>query len=101
VVATRVGNDTRDPQARQIGIDFAGPKLIALPEKVTPTPIVSCSDNGLIVDNQIFRNSYNATWRVMLKVKSKPDNKGPIDLRCTLKSGDEVLTETWTYLLSP
>jgi periplasmic glucans biosynthesis protein len=101
VVATRVGNDIRDPRIRQLGIDFAGPKLIALPESVTPKPIVSCSDNAVIMEPQIFRNSYHATWRVMLKVQSKPGNKDPIDLRCTLKSGDEVLTETWTYLLSP
>ena len=101
VIATRIGEDTREAQVRQFAIDFSGPKLQGLPENVAPESIASCSDNGAIVDNQVVHNSYNNSWRVMLKLRPKPGNKDPIDLRCTLKRGEEVLTETWTYLWSP
>jgi glucans biosynthesis protein len=101
VVATRVGEDPLDPQRRQFAIDFAGPKLSGLTEKTPPEAIASCSVNAAIVENQVFHHPYNNTWRVILKLAPKPDNKDPVDLRCTLKKGEEVLTETWTYLWSP
>lgn len=101
VTATRIGDDPRDPQARQFAIDFSGPKLQALPENTAPESVASCSDNATIAENQVVRNGYNNTWRVMLKLQPKAGNKDPVDLRCTLKRGEEVLSETWTYLWSP
>jgi len=101
VLATRVGADPSEPRRREFVIDFGGPKLSPLPESAAPEAIASCSTNAAIVENQVFRNHYADTWRVMLKLEPKPDNKDPVDLRCTLKKGDEVLSETWTYLWSP
>jgi glucans biosynthesis protein len=101
VVATRMGADPRDPQRRQFAVDFSGPKLGELTEKTPPQVIASCSSNAVIIENQLFRNPHNNSWRVMLKLEPKPDNKDPVDLRCTLKRGEEVLTETWTYHWSP
>ena len=101
VLATRVGEDPRDPQRRQFAIDFAGPKLSAIPEKSPPQAIANCSTNAAIVDNQVFHNSFNDSWRVMLKLEPSPGNKDPVDIRCTLKKGEEVLSETWTYHWSP
>jgi len=101
VLATRIGADPRDPQRRQIAIDFTGPKLAALAEKDSPEAVASSSDNGKIVECQVFPVSTNGVWRVMLKLEPKPGNKDPVDLRCTLKKGEEVLSETWTYHWSP
>jgi glucans biosynthesis protein len=101
VLATRVGADLRDPQRRQFVIDFGGPKLSAIPENSPPQAIANCSPNASIVENQVFRNSFNNSWRVMLRLEPKPGNKDPVDLRCTLKKGEEVVSETWTYLWSP
>ena len=101
VAATRVGLDPSDPQRWQFAIDFTGPKLAALTETNPPQCIASCSTNGLIVDNQVFQNPNGNTWRVMLKMEPKPENKDPVDVRCTLKKGEEVLGETWTYLWNP
>ena len=101
VVATRLGLDPRDPACRQFAVDFAGPKLSALPENLPPSSIASCSPNATIVENQVFHNAYNDSWRVILKLEPKPGNKTPVDLRCTLLKGEEPLTETWTYLWSP
>jgi glucans biosynthesis protein len=101
VVATRVGLDPGDPQSWQFAIDFAGPKLVPLKEDAPPVSVPSCSTNGAITFNQVYHDPYTDTWRVMLKMKPNPDNKDPVDLRCTLKKGEEVLTETWTYLWNP
>ncbi len=101
VLSTRIGADSRDKRKRQIAIDFGGPKLAPLSENAPPTVVASCSDNGSISETQVFRNPVNGTWRVILKMEPKADNKDPIDIRCTLKKGEEILTETWTYLWSP
>ncbi len=101
VLATRIGADPRDPQRRQFAIDFVGPKLNGIPENSPPQAIASCSTNAAIVDNQIFRNPINDSWRVMLKLEPKPGNTEDVYLRCTLQKGEEVLSETWTYLWSP
>ena len=101
VVSTRIGADPRDAHRRQIVIDFAGPKLAALGEGVTPVAIANCSENAAIVENQVFKVPANGNWRALLVLEPKADNKNPVDIRCTLKKGEETLTETWTYHWSP
>ena len=100
VLATRIGADPRDPQRRQFVLDFTGPKLDIRPDAPTPQAIASCSTNAAIV-SQVFRNPFCNSWRVVLKMEPKPGNKDPVDIRCTLQNGEEVLSETWTYLWSP
>ena len=100
-MTTRVGVDTADTQRRQFAIDFSGPSLNAIPENAPPQAIANCSANAAIVDNQVFRNPFDNTWRVVLKLQPKPGNTDDIDLRCTLKKGEEVVSETWTYHWSP
>ena len=101
VVSTRIGPDAHFAGARQFVIDFAGPKLDALSESNAPVAIASCSPNAAIVDNFVSSNPYLKTWRVILKMQPKAGNTDPVDLRCTLQKGTNILAETWTYLWSP
>lgn len=101
VVATRIGADSRQPTWRQFVVDFNGPKLNALAPGITPEAISNCSENGRIVECQVFPTPFKGAWRVILKMEPKAGNKDPIDLRCTLKHGQDVLAETWTYHWSP
>jgi glucans biosynthesis protein len=100
-LATRAVSDARDLKHPQFVIDFGGPKLGKIPEENPPQAIASCSANSVIIQNQVFHNPFNDTWRVFLKLEPKPGNKSPVDIRCTLKQGEEVVSETWTYLWSP
>jgi glucans biosynthesis protein len=99
VVATRIGTDPRDPKIREFTIDFAGPKLKQFSETNKPQAITSCSANAGIAYSEIFYNPFENCWRVVLKLE--PHNQDPVDIRCTLQKGEEVLTETWTYHWSP
>lgn len=101
VVSTRVGIDSRNPKNRQFVIDFYGPKLNSLLEGITPQAVANCSDNGAIVESQVFHVPYSRNWRVILKMEPKAGNHDPVDLRCTMMKGTEPLTETWTYHWSP
>jgi len=101
VVSTRIGlvSDTSD--ARQILIDFKGPKLDAIPEGNPPQAIANCSPNAAIVFNQVIPCPELGTWRVVLKMQPKHGNTDPVDLRCTLQKGTNIVSETWTYQWSP
>ncbi|MGH7950475.1 MAG: glucan biosynthesis protein [Limisphaerales bacterium] len=97
VVATRVGLDPSCRDCRQIVIDFDGPKLDAISQNHPPRAIVNCSTNAVIVANQTIRNVDEGTWRVVLKMQPKPGNTNPVDMRCTLQNGTNIVSETWSY----
>lgn len=101
VVATRIGAHPRHVDWRQIVIDFEGPRLAVIPDSSPPVAIASCSENGGITENQVFFNPVKRNWRVMLAMQPHEGNKDPVDIRCTLKKDDEVVSETWTYHWSP
>ena len=63
--------------ARLIMIDFTGPKLDAIPQNNPPEAIANCSTNAAIVENQVLRNPFLKTWRVVLKMQPKPGNTDP------------------------
>jgi periplasmic glucans biosynthesis protein len=101
VVSTRIGIDTATPDCRQFIIDFKGPKLDALAADNSPHVISNCSTNATLVNSQVLPCLELKTWRVVLKMQPKPGNKDPVDLRCTLQNGTNILSETWTYQWSP
>jgi glucans biosynthesis protein len=101
VVGTRLGRDERDPQRRMVCIDFLGAQVRNMSGGPLPRAVVSCSDNAVISENQVFANPINGGVRVILKFAPKSGNPDPVDLRCTLLRGEEVLSETWTYHWSP
>ncbi len=101
IVATRVGLDAKFPGAHQFVIDFDGPNLDAIPENKPPVAIASCSPNAAIVQNYVVRNFLAGTWRVYLTMQPNPGDHNPVDVRCTLHSGEATIGETWTYQWSP
>ena len=101
VVSTRMGLDAMGGSGRQIVIDFDGPALDPVPENDPPQAIANCSTNAAIYFNQVLRNPEAGTWRVILKMQPRPGNTDPVDLRCTLQKGTNILSETWTYQWSP
>ncbi len=103
VVSTRIGLDL-DPNCRdcrQIVVDFKGPKLDSMTENSPPVAVANCSANAVIVNNQVVHVAETKTWRVILKMQPKLGNVNPVDLRCTLQHGTNILSETWTYQWSP
>jgi glucans biosynthesis protein len=99
VVSTRVGVDPRDQAQRQFVIDFDLPKFTS--EDDPPSVAASCGDNGSITAAQLFRNTPEKTWRVILNLLPKPGPRQPVDLKCALKKGGQTVSETWTYHWTP
>jgi glucans biosynthesis protein len=101
VVATRIGLDDPASTTRKFVLDFGGPKLEAIPADHPPVAIASCSGNAHIVDNYVVWNPFLKTWRVILKMSPPPGNREAVDMRCTLQTGTNAVSETWVYQWSP
>ncbi|MBI4694940.1 MAG: glucan biosynthesis protein [Gammaproteobacteria bacterium] len=91
VVDTRVGKAGEDE--RRFIVDFLGTILPTGADGRLQAD-VSASKGG-ITNVSTRRNEATGTWRVSFDLR--PEGDGPTELRCQLKSGSQILSETWTY----
>jgi glucans biosynthesis protein len=95
VVATRIGAAAADGSTRKFVVDFASPTLKMLSPRANVEAEVSAG-GGKIVNPVVHKNEENGTWRLSFDLAPEKD-KDPVELRAILKSGKDVLTETWVY----
>ena len=91
VIATRIGAVPGNKDRRLFVLDFnhvaqAGPQGMQ--------PAISTSA-GQITNLVAYPNRDTGGWRLSFELA--PEGAKPIELRGYLKSGDDVLTETWSY----
>jgi glucans biosynthesis protein len=98
VSSTRLANVMGHPELKRFVVEFAGAYLTAEPDDPEIEAIVTVGAGarqagGVVVQ----KNRFNNTWRVIFEIK--PDPAAPlVELRCFLRKGQHVLTETWSYL---
>ena len=93
--ATRIGAGADTESARRkFVIDFSGVQLSKLPEESEIVADIS-SSTGTIGKAVIQRNPFTKGYRVYFDFT--PGNEAVSELRCILRSGSDVLTETWSY----
>ncbi|MDP9044282.1 MAG: glucan biosynthesis protein G [Pseudomonadota bacterium] len=81
-------------------VDFDGPVLRDLKPDAKPEPVVDIGGNAELRERNLFRNQSTGTWRLTLRVKRIDDAK-PVELRAQIKTPNQVLTETWSYIVPP
>jgi periplasmic glucans biosynthesis protein len=54
---------------------------------------------GELIEQQVIPNQVTGGWRLVFQVR--PSGGSPLELRAFLRRGEDVLTETWSYLLEP
>jgi glucans biosynthesis protein len=91
VIATRTGAVPGDKDRRLFVLDF---DHVAQPGPQGMQPTVSTSA-GQITNLVMYRNRETGGSRLSFELT--PEGDKPIELRGYLKSGDDVLTETWSY----
>jgi glucans biosynthesis protein len=102
VAQTRRGRGyARNPDG-SIGfvVDYVGPALSKLPADVKVEAAVSVDANGELLQHSAYRNEATGGWRVTLRLRRLDDGK-PVELRANLRAGNNILSETWSYLLPP
>jgi glucans biosynthesis protein len=104
VVGTRRDSGTLDGGQRLV-VDFEGPGLRELGPEAPVQGIVSVAGGPEqqarveILEQHIVRNPVTGGWRLVFQLRPQDDD--PVELRAFLRHGEDVLTETWSYLLVP
>ncbi|MEI2743192.1 MAG: glucan biosynthesis protein G [Candidatus Competibacter sp.] len=83
-----------NPNLRRFVIDFGGEALSKLPDDAPVQAVVSAS-TGKVQSVVAHKNSHSGGWRLSFELA--PQGSDPSELRCFLKLGEDVLTETWSY----
>jgi glucans biosynthesis protein len=98
VSSTRQAGVLFHPELHRFIIEFDGPYLHGQAEDPEIEAVVTIG-TGAKQENRpvVQKNRFTGTWRVAFEIK--PDPSGPpVELRCFLRKGPHVLTETWSYL---
>lgn len=87
-------------------VDFEGEALRRLPDDAIVEGVVTLSGGeepgphpAELLEQQVIRNPVTRGFRLVFQIE-EPDGD-PVELRAFLQHGDDVLTETWSYLLGP
>ena len=105
VVATRLGNGgqagtTRPKGVRKFMVEFLGAPLTKLPSGVIPRPVLTASRGEFAnILTEAVPNNVPGHWRTQFDLTVTGTE--PVEMRCYLRSGDEVLSETWLYQYHP
>lgn len=106
VVATRLGRGgqpgtQRPPGVRKFLVEFLGGPLVDIPYGEAPEPVLSASRGKFssYVQTDAVPSDIPGHWRTQFDlIVEGPD---PVELRCFLKVGDKVASETWLYQYHP
>lgn len=100
-IATRLATVPGSETAKRFIVDFAGGELKALTEEGAVEAVVTVVSGGRLAEPPtVQRNVFNENWRTAFVVAPEAKDR-PVEIRCYLKSGERVLSETWSYLWSP
>lgn len=108
VVATRTGVDVNHPRKRTVIIDFQSDYLATSDENPLQAFAEAVGEQSAMVrieDIQLNEIRHHL-WRVSFQFTPADDAKQlsdlpPIELRCFLKRGENYLSETWSYKITP
>ena len=105
VVATRLGRGgqpglPRPQGVRKFMIEFLGGPLADIPYGQTVEPVLSASRGTFsYIYAEAVPSDVKGHWRAQFDLTVQGPE--PVELRCYLKVGDRVLTETWLYQYHP
>ena len=85
---------------RKFIVEFNGEPLTRLAKGVLPEPVLSASRGAFSnIRAEAVPNDVPGHWRAEFDLTVTGDE--PVELRCYLRSGDEVLSETWLFQYHP
>jgi len=106
VVATRLGRGgqpglPRPKGVRKFVVEFLGGPLVSLPFGVKPELATSASRGSLDGYRLVeaVPDGVAGHWRAEFDLAV--DGADPVEMRCQLKAGDRVVTETWMFQYHP
>ena len=81
-------------------VDFEGPVLKSLGADDKLRAVVTSDPNGTVLETNLIRNALSGGVRMTVRLR-RIDDKLPVELRGYINSGNNTLSETWSYILPP
>lgn len=108
VVATRTGIHDWQPEQRTVTVEFTG-KNLEQQGDVPMVPVIQAtgaSAEKVKIQGVTLQPMPDARWRVAFQIApaaegGKLADVGPVELRCSIKRGENFLTETWVHRITP
>jgi glucans biosynthesis protein len=98
-ISTRSDGGTHEGGLRMV-VDFAGAIFRSVPADAVLEGVVSIAeDRAELLEQRVERNDAIKGYRLVFQVR--PKGSGPLEMRAFLRHGTRVLTETWSYLVTP
>jgi glucans biosynthesis protein len=90
----------RPKGVRKFMVEFKGPALETIPFGVKPEVVLSSSRGSFsYIFAEAVPNDVPGHWRAQFDLTV--EGTDPVEMRCFLRGGDKVLTETWMYQYLP
>jgi len=84
----------------ELHVDFEWPTSSRTPVPANVDVALWIDANGEVLERYTRRNEVTGGWRFVVRFR-RVDGGKPVELRASLNSGREVLSETWSYILPP
>src|SRR5262249_33999686 len=81
-------------------VDFEGPALTRLPATARVGGGIGAAATGGVRENRASRNDVSGGWRFVARFR-RLDAAKPVELRAQLKHNNEIVSETWSYIVPP
>jgi glucans biosynthesis protein len=101
VLSTRRDEGTFE-NAQRFVIDFIGKELAKTSADTVLRAQVTVGvgdQKGELLEQQVQKNPVTGGWRLTFQVRRDEDE--PLELRAFLQKDEDVLTETWSYVVQP
>jgi glucans biosynthesis protein len=82
----------------ELHVDFEGQTLARIPATATVDAVLSIDANGEILERHTVRNDATGGRRLVVRFR-RVDRGKPVELRAHLKHGNDIVSETWNYIV--
>ena len=84
--------------AIELHVDFEGQTLARIPAAATVDVALSIDGNGEVLERHTVRNDVTGGRRLVVRLR-RVDRGKPVELRAHLKHGNDIVSETWNYII--
>ena len=89
-----------DDGSLEFHVDYEGPTLTRLSATAPVEAVLWIDGNGELLEHRASRNDATGGWRVVARLR-RLDAAKPVEVRAQLKHKNEIVSETWSYIVPP
>jgi glucans biosynthesis protein len=89
-----------DDGSVEFHVDFEAPMPTRAAVAGRVEPVIWVDANGELLERRVSRNDVTGGWRLVTRLR-RLDVTKPVEIRGQLKNNNEIVSETWSYIVPP